>query len=163
MKRACWLKHLARKTTKSVPNADETKAVDDSDGGDWDNIDWEDAVDEEDDADNEQCEESLPSFPQEGITIHIGRRVGKTNNPDDDEQREEQKSEEAVQDKPQRKHRKSTVRVLRNVSPETQQLVLDIRRAHMLCCMIHSASNVINYIIFKCIQETKLVRNLLSF
>lgn len=132
--------------TKRVPNADQTNAAafghdaDDSDGGDWDNIDWEDAADEEDDADNEQCEESLPAFPQEGITIHIGRRVGKSNNPDDnDEQREEKKTEDGVQDKPaKKKPRKSTVRVLRNVSPDTQQLVLNIRRSHLLCCMIHS-------------------------
>ena len=127
----------------NTPYADQAAFdhdAEDSDGGDWDSVEWEDAADEGDDADNEQCEEtSLPAFPQEGITIHIGRRLGTSNNPDDDNQREDKKNEEVVQDKPSKKKpRKFTVRVLRNVSPETQQLVLNIRRSHMLCCMIHS-------------------------
>lgn len=120
-------------------NSDED---DDSDGGDWDNVDWEDAADkeeEEEDADNERCEE-LPSFPQEGITIHIGRRVGKSNNPDDNDVQQEQKNKEVAskEEPPKKKPRKATVRVLRDVSPQTQQLVLNIRRSHLVCCMIHS-------------------------
>jgi len=133
-------------STKSVSEdaTDQTNAAafdndaDESDGGDWDNVDWEDAEDEEEEEDDD---EELPSFPQEGITIHIGRRVGKSNNPDDnDVQREEKKNEEvAAKEQPaKKKPRKATVRVLRNVSFETQQLVLNIRRSHLVCCMIHS-------------------------
>ena len=128
-------------TSISAAFGNDADEDDSDDGGDWDNVDWEDAVEEEEDSDNDRCEE-LPSFPQEGITINIGRRLGTSNNPDDiDGQREEQKKEEeevAVQDEPPKKKRKATVRVLRNVSPETQQLVLNIRRSHLLCCMIHS-------------------------
>ena len=112
----------------------------DSDGGDWDNVDWEDADDEEEEADARSIAKTLPpAFPQEGITIHIGRRVGKSNDPDDNEQRKGIMSDEVIQHQPaKKKRRKSTIRVLRSVPPETQLLILNIRRAHLLCCLIHS-------------------------
>ena len=119
--------------------------ADDSDENDWDNVDWEDAADEQDEPDSEEHEEILPSFPQEGITIQIGRKagvVGRSNNPDDyvEQTEEEKKSEEEAvhDDAVEKKPRKATVRVLRNVPIETQQLVMNVRRSHLLCCMIHS-------------------------
>lgn len=111
-----------------------------SDGGDWDNVDWEDA-DEVDDVDNEE-QPDVESFPREGVTIHIGRRVGKSNCPDEiNEQEVEKKNDDdAVQDKSavMKRRRKPTVRVLRNITPQTKSLVLNIRRTHLLCSMIHS-------------------------
>jgi xeroderma pigmentosum group C-complementing protein len=127
----------------AAPKNDDTiieASIGDSDGGDWDNVDWEDA-DEEDDVDNEE-QPDVESFPREGVTIHIGRRVGKSNCPDEiNEQEVEKKNDDdVVQDKSaaMKRRRKPTVRVLRNITPQTKLLVLNIRRTHLLCSMIHS-------------------------
>ncbi|KAL7454047.1 hypothetical protein ACHAWC_005678, partial [Mediolabrus comicus] len=90
-------------------------------------------------SDNEDEDEfDLEEFDETGLLAQASR---KSNCPDEiNEQEEEKKNDDVVQDKSagMKRRRKPTVRVLRNISPQTKLLVLNIRRTHLLCSMIHS-------------------------
>ena len=117
----------------------------------WDNdVDWEDADQEEEEDDegdeHEDDDASQHHFPTRGVMINIGKSVGKSNHqeddhpiPIDDEKVGQGKDEDACNPPSSKKRkRKSTIRVLRNVPPETQRLILNIRRTQLLCNVARS-------------------------
>ncbi len=109
---------------------------------DWDNdIDWEDA--DQDDNDDDDDDASQHHFPTRGVMINIGKSVGKSNHPDDDNEGPEEKigrgnDEDECDPSSSRKRKRSTIRVLRNVPRETQRMILSIRRTQLLCCVARS-------------------------
>jgi len=118
----------------------------DSDGGDWGNVDWEDADqgDEDDDVDDGEPGGDAPTnfpFPTQPVMINFGRATGRSNDPDEgiDERKEGAKENdgEGQGASSKKRKRKTTTRVLRNVPHETQQMVLDVRRSEMLCHAVH--------------------------
>lgn len=113
----------------------------DDDGGDWDNIDWEDADSDQDDDDDGNIG-NADSFPTQGIMINFGKRVGKSNDPDEGKEAKQNDVEGEQKDDgdnaKKSKKRKRVTRVLRSVPYETQQMVLNVRRSHMLSCLVHS-------------------------
>ena len=114
---------------------------------DWDNdIDWEDADQTDEGGEHEDDDASQHHFPTRGVMINIGKSVGKSNHPEDDhpipiddEKVGQGKDEDACNPPSSKKRkRKSTIRVLRNVPPETQRLILNIRRTQLLCNVARS-------------------------
>jgi hypothetical protein len=133
-----------------------TNDDDGDDGGEWDNVDWEDADadddskndddDDDDDSNNEEDDAGSDDnpFPSRGVMIDFGKNTGKSNNPDvhtnDDECNPQAAVANAV-DVPRessssssiKRKRKATTRILRNIPHETQLLIQNVRRTLLLC------------------------------
>ncbi|KAL7551264.1 hypothetical protein ACHAWF_014450 [Thalassiosira exigua] len=100
-----------------------------SDGGDW-GVDWEDADSGEDEDDENVGDENGNAC---AVMVHLGKSTGKSNDPDECAEEKKAESKDDDEGRPSKKRKRATVRVLRNVPLETQQMVLDVRRSELLC------------------------------
>jgi hypothetical protein len=142
----------ATSVASAIPNtgASTTEDVElevESDGDN--NVDWEDA--DQDDGDNydeddDNDDASQHHFPTRGVMINLGKNVGKSNHPDEednegppDEKIGRGNDEDGCDpSSSSRKRKRSTIRVLRNVPNETQRMILNIRRTQLLCFIARS-------------------------
>lgn len=140
--------------TVSIPADDivltsDSAAKGDADDGsiDWEDgestVDWEDAdenvvgavsIDEHEDLDRK-----MPALPTQGVTVTFSST---SNTPSDEPADSETKRNgdslgHNVETAKSRKKRKR-VHVLKDVPHHTQQLILGVRRSHMLCCVARS-------------------------
>ena len=107
-------------------------------GGDWDNVNWEDADDDVEDSDDDTPQ----NFPTQGVMINFGKSntAGKSNTPDNQEEDKKMSAEEKdeTNNGKSKKRKRKTTRVLRNIPYETQQMILNVRRSGILCAVVQS-------------------------
>ncbi|KAL7489116.1 hypothetical protein ACHAW6_015558 [Cyclotella cf. meneghiniana] len=129
----------ASSRTPPDTNSNGWKVEDDDE--DLSNVDWEDAEDhdsnESSDAD-ESLDKKLPAqnFPSHGVTVTFSS-VSNTPAEERDHAENELRAYQTGEG-PTKKRKRSIVRVLRDVPHHTQQLILGVRRAHLLCCAARS-------------------------
>ena len=104
-------------------------------------IDWEDA-DENDHGNNtvhdgDNIATRLPSLPSEGVTITFSSA---SNTPSEEKGLAGNHEYQALnkEETTSKNRKRSTVRVLKNIPYHTEQLILNERRSHLLCCLSHS-------------------------
>eukprot|EP00804_Cyclotella_cryptica_P013586 CCRYP_012947-RA/>CCRYP_012947-RA protein AED:0.02 eAED:0.02 QI:271/1/1/1/1/1/3/1134/1019 len=135
----------AQKSSASSLTPNENNYLNGSEASDHDedlsDVDWEDADDHESNENSEVedfFEKKLPSpnFPSRGVTVTFS---SVSNTPAEEHDHAADRSH-ALQgaEEPSKKRKRSTVRVLRDVPHHTQQLILGVRRSHLLCCAARS-------------------------
>lgn len=134
----------AARSPKKNDSAD-SEAGDDGGNVDWEDgesdVDWEDADDENGTAEyisDEDLDRKMPALPTQGVTVTFSSVCNTPEEPVcmDTKQNNEPstQNEEPVKNTKKRKR----VHVLKDVPHHTQQLILDVRRSHMLCCVARS-------------------------
>lgn len=106
-------------------------------------VDWEDA--DQDDSHDASCNEQsnaeddldrkLSALPTHGVTVTFSST---TNTPDELGESIELDGTTPKLSEQTKKRKRTTVRVLKDVPYHTQQLILGVRRSHLLCSLAHS-------------------------
>ena len=124
-----------------VPQSASLPADAGEDASEESDIDWEDA--DENDHDNNTVHDGdniatrLPSLPSEGVTITFSSA---SNTPSEEKGLAGNHEYQALnkEETTSKKRKRSTVRVLINIPYHTEQVILNERRSHLLCCLSHS-------------------------